>query len=242
MMSVERTGLQGTSWCSIVAMLISATIVTGCGAPPPNPEAEPTSQVQRSKEREIPASGPVIVFLGDSLTAGFGLAAEDALPEQVANIFKIDGIQARVINAGVSGDTTANGLARFDWSVVAADADMVVVALGANDYLMGIDAGITKQNLSAIIQKAQDNQIDCILVDLQPRSALDAGSRDAAFANIYPDLAAQFDLKSYPSLMAGVENRPELLQSDGLHPTEEGVRVMAENLAQFLEPIIETHE
>lgn len=241
-MSVDQTGIQGTRWSGIVAMLISAAIVAACGAPPPNASAEPTSLAESSKEPETPASGPVIVFLGDSLTAGFGLAAEDALPEQVANVFKDDGIQARVINAGVSGDTTANGLARFDWSVVAADADLVVVALGANDYLMGIDAGIAKQNLSAIIQKAKDNQIDCILVDLQPRSALDAGSRDAAFAAIYPDLAAQFDLKSYPSLMAGVENQPELLQSDGLHPTEKGVRVMAKNLAQFLEPIVEKHE
>tara|TARA_R110001606_G_scaffold138492_2_gene276675 strand:- start:22401 stop:23021 length:621 start_codon:yes stop_codon:yes gene_type:complete len=204
--------------------------------------AERASQSQEPTAPVIPAPGPIIVFLGDSLTAGFGLAAEDALPEQVASILKTESIEVRVVNAGVSGDTTANGLARFDWSVTAADADLVVVALGANDYLMGIDPERVKQNLSEIIQKAKDNNIECILVDLQPRSTLEEGSRDAAFAAIYPDLAAKFDLKYYSSLMSGVENQPDLLQSDGLHPTAQGVRVMAENLAQFLVPIIETYE
>lgn len=241
-MSVSRAGLQGIRWARIVPILISAAILAACDAPPTDLPSKRASQSQNSTSPAIPASGPVVVFLGDSLTAGFGLAAEDALPEQVANIFKDEGIEARVVNAGVSGDTTANGLARFDWSVTAADADLVVVALGANDYLMGIDPEIVKQNLSAIIQKANDNQIECILVDLQPRSALEEGSRDADFAAIYPDLAAQFDLKYYPSLMTGVENQPSLLQSDGLHPTSQGVRVMAENLAKFLEPIIETYE
>ena len=164
------------------------------------------------------------------------------MPEQVASIFQAEGIEARVVNAGVSGDTTANGLARFDWSVAAANADLVVVALGANDYLMGVDPELVKQNLSAIIQKAKDSQIECILVDLQPRSTLEEGSRDAAFAAIYPDLATQFGLKYYSSLMTGVENQPDLLQSDGLHPTAQGVGVMAENLAKFLGPIIETYE
>ena len=219
-------------WNSIVAMLISAAIVIACSSPQPDAPAKPTPEAQGSKASRVTVSGPVIVFLGDSLTAGFGLAADEALPEQVANVFKDDGIEARVINAGVSGDTTANGLARFDWSVLAANPDMVVVALGANDYLMGIDPEVAKQNLSAIIQKAKDKQIDCILVDLQPRSA----------GAIYPELATKFDLKSYPSLMADVQNQPELLQSDGLHPTAEGVKVMAERLAQFLEPIVESQQ
>jgi acyl-CoA thioesterase I len=242
MMSIERTGIQGSMWNSIVAMLISAAIVIACSSPQPDAPAKPTPEAQGSKASRVTVSGPVIVFLGDSLTAGFGLAADEALPEQVANVFKDDGIEARVINAGVSGDTTANGLARFDWSVLAANPDMVVVALGANDYLMGIDPEVAKQNLSAIIQKAKDKQIDCILVDLQPRSAVEEGSRDAAFAAIYPELATKFDLKSYPSLMADVQNQPELLQSDGLHPTAEGVKVMAERLAQFLEPIVESQQ
>lgn len=241
-MSVDQTGMQGTRWTGIVPILLSAAILVACGAPPADAPAERASQSQESMASAIPAQGPVVVFLGDSLTAGFGLPAEDALPEQVASILKSEGIEARVINAGVSGDTTANGLSRFDWSVTAADADLVVVALGANDYLMGIDPERVKQNLSAIIQKARDNNIECVLVDLQPRSAVEEGSRDAAFAAIYPELAAQFGLKYYPSLMTGVANQPDLLQTDGLHPNEQGVRVMAENLAQFLEPIIEAYE
>ena len=241
-MSVDKTGIQGTRWTGSVPILIGAAILVACSAPSPDVPAERASQSQEPTAPVIPAPRPIIVFLGDSLTAGFGLAAEDALPEQVASILKTESIEVRVVNAGVSGDTTANGLARFDWSVTAADADLVVVALGANDYLMGIDPERVKQNLSEIIQKAKDNNIECILVDLQPRSTLEEGSRDAAFAAIYPDLAAKFDLKYYSSLMSGVENQPDLLQSDGLHPTAQGVRVMAENLAQFLVPIIETYE
>ena len=241
-MSVGPTGLQGIRWAGIVPILIGAAILVACGAPPTDLPAERAGQSQDSIPPAIPAPGPVVVFLGDSLTAGFGLAAENALPEQVASIFQAEGIEARVVNAGVSGDTTANGLARFDWSVAAANADLVVVALGANDYLMGVDPELVKQNLSAIIQKAKDSQIECILVDLQPRSTLEEGSRDAAFAAIYPDLATQFGLKYYSSLMTGVENQPDLLQSDGLHPTAQGVGVMAENLAKFLGPIIETYE
>ena len=159
-------------------------MLVACGAPTP---ATAVGHADSAPEPVIPASGPVIVFLGDSLTAGFGLAAKDALPEQVAKIFKDDGIEVRIINAGVSGDTTANGLARFGWSVAAPDPDLVIVALGANDYLMGIDPEITKQNLSAIVQKAKESDIDCVLVDLQPRSAFDKGSREAVFAAIYPD-------------------------------------------------------
>lgn len=238
-MSGVRTGIQGIRWCCVAAILTSAIVLVACGAPTP---ATAVGHAESAPEPVIPESVPVIVFLGDSLTAGFGLAAKDALPEQVAKIFKDDGIEVRIINAGVSGDTTANGLARFGWSVAATDPDLVVVALGANDYLMGIDPEITKQNLSAIVRKAKESDIDCVLVDLQPRSALDEGSRDAVFAAIYPDLAAKFGLEYYPSLMTGVQDKPELLQTDGLHPTAQGVKIIARNLAQFLEPIVESHE
>lgn len=221
---------------------MSAALLAACGVPALEAPSTSASQAERVPERTLSEPGPLIVFLGDSLTAGFGLAAEDALPEQVSGIFRDNGIPARIVNAGVSGDTTANGLARFGWSVASVDPDMVVIALGANDYLTGIAPEIAKQNLSAIIQRAKDSDIHCILVDLQPRSALVEGSRDAAFAAIYPDLAATFSLDYYPSLMSGVADKPELLQTDGLHPTAQGVKVVAENMAKFLAPIVASYQ
>ncbi|KCZ93183.1 multifunctional acyl-CoA thioesterase I [Hyphomonas johnsonii MHS-2] len=220
-------------------MLAGAVLLASCD---PGPSPEHASQTVPAPVAEAPTDGPVVVFLGDSLVAGFGLAADEALPEQIAAIFKADGVKAKVVNAGVSGDTTANGLARFDWSVANADADVVVVALGANDYLMGIDPEITRRNLTAIVQKAVDDGIACVLVGLQPRSAVEDGSRDAAFAAIYPDIATAFGMQLYPSLMSDVENQPELLQADGLHPTEQGVKIMATRLAAFLDPIVRAYD
>lgn len=181
----------------------------------------------------------IIVFLGDSLTAGFGLSADDALPEQVARRLTENGVSMDVVNAGVSGDTTANGLARYDWSVASADPDLLVVALGANDYLMGLSPDVTRGNLAAIIERAQSDGTPIVLAGLEPRSDAGAGSRDEAFAAIYPGLAEEYGVPLYPALLASVRDTPEFLQSDGTHPNAEGVLVMANRLSAYLVPHLE---
>ena len=178
------------------------------------------------------------VILGDSLTAGYGLTPEEALPAVTEQILRRTHNHVRIINAGVSGDTTANGLARYDWSVGSADADVLVIALGANDYLMGLSPDLARENLTEIIELAQASGLQVILAGLEMRSDAVAGSRDAAFAAIYPELAEAYSVDLFPALLRGVRNDPSKLQPDGLHPTADGVNVIAERLADFLEQVV----
>ena len=226
---------------SLPAITVGACLLLGaCGgrqervqAPPAGPAAEAAPAA-----REETADSLRVVFLGDSLTAGYGLEPGEALPEQVEAVWRAGGIDAVAINAGVSGDTSANGLARFDWSVVAAEPDLVVVALGANDYLLGLQPDVTRANLAAILDRAKAAGIEAVLVGITLRSEAAPGSRDAAFAQIYPDLAEEYGVAFYPSLLAGIERDPAMLQADGLHPTRDGVVRIAGPLAAFLEPVL----
>ena len=137
-----------------------------------------------------------------------------------------------------SGDTSANGLSRYDWSVKSVNPNFLIVALGANDYLQNVPPERVRANLSEILSKAQADNISVILIGQKIRSKAEAGSRDANYGTIYPELASQFDVPLYPALLEGVRNNPKLLQSDGLHPTAKGVEVMADGLSDFLQPLI----
>ena len=200
--------------------------------------ATPRQEQTQTPSTSVDVEGPVVVFLGDSLTAGFNLSPSDAFPEQVSRRLREIGQPVKVINAGVSGDTSANGLARYDWSVKAVNPDFLIVALGANDYLQNLPPESTRSNLSEILNKAKSDNFSVILVGLKTRSKAEPGSRDAKFGAIYPDLANQFNVPLYPALMEGVQNNPDLLQADGLHPTAGGVEVMADRFATFLTPLI----
>lgn len=220
---------------------IICLLLTSCGQADPAASASSVTTaapVTPSSSAEVAEDQTIVVFLGDSLFAGYGLAPEDALPEQIEAIWRQAGIEAEAINAGVSGDTTANGLARFDWSVASAQPDLLVVALGANDFLMGVPPEVMRTNLSAILERAASEDIPVVLVGLSPRGTPAAGSREAAFAAVYPELATQYGVPYFPSLLGPVETDPTLLQTDGLHPTKEGVAKISAPLAQFLEPVI----
>jgi len=225
---------------SVFAAFVALTL-TGCGKSaeiPAAPAASPAFQGAPVTQSENAGTPIVVVFLGDSLTAGYGLRPEDALPEQVEAIWRSKGIDAVAVNAGVSGDTTANGLARFDWSVVAAEPDVLIVALGANDFLLGVPPDVTRSNLEGILDRARTARIPTVLVGLTPRGSADDGSLDADFAEIYPDVSAKYGVPYYPSLLGQIESDQSLLQSDGLHPTKEGVIKISAPLADFLEPVI----
>jgi len=197
------------------------------------------NSVNSANKPNIPAPHDfVIVMLGDSLTAGFGLASADAPPAQLEERLKAKGFSATVINAGVSGDTTAGGLARFAWSVAGAEPDLLVVALGANDYLGSVTPTRAKENLDRIIERAKEAGIPVVLVGLEPRSSATADSRGTDYDTIYPTLAATHGTPLYPEMLKGVRDDPSLLQADGLHPTAEGVGIIVDNFAEFLSPII----
>lgn len=223
---------------SVACLAIAVFLLSGCGpadAPPAPATARPDTASAPDPTADVfMEDETVIVMLGDSLTAGFGLPIDDALPEVVEARLRSDGLPVSVINAGVSGDTTANGLARFDWSVTSADPDILLIALGANDFLRGQPADMVRQNLSAIIERAQTAHIDVILVGLSPRTSDVSEGSAATYAAIYPELADTYDVALFPDMLDGVWDTPALLQADGLHPTSEGVNKVAARLADFL--------
>ena len=179
--------------------------------------------------RAASRSRPVVTILGDSITAGYGLKAEEALPAQLAAGLARLGLAAAVRGAGVSGDTTAGGLARVDFSVQA-DTSLCVVALGGNDLLQGLDPRTTQTNLQAIVRRLKARRVGVVLCGLHAPLSLNAGyARD--FNAVFPAVARAEGVALYPDLLAGVELDRALNQRDGLHPNPRGVKAIAARLA-----------
>jgi acyl-CoA thioesterase-1 len=177
----------------------------------------------------LAAAGTVtILVLGDSLTAGYGLAEEEAFPAQLERSLVAQGHSVRVINAGISGDTSAGGAARLEWSL-ADNPDLVVLALGANDALRGLSPDQTRANLASIITRLQERQTSVLLAGmLAPRNMGEAYYN--SFDKIYPELAQEFSVSLYPFFLEGVAGKPELNLADGIHPNVEGIQVMVEGI------------
>jgi len=183
------------------------------------------------------ADRPVrIVVLGDSLSAGFGLAASDALPAKLERALKAKGHNVAIENAGVSGDTAAGGLARLDWSVPDG-TDAVILELGANDALRGADPKQTRTSLEAIVRKLKERRIVVLLAGmLAPRNL--GPDYAKAFDPIYPELAAAHGLIFYPFILDGVAGDRALNQADGIHPTAAGVDMMVKGLLPKAEELV----
>jgi acyl-CoA thioesterase-1 len=176
-----------------------------------------------------PDGTKVVTMLGDSITAGYGLQAAAALPAQLQVELTHLRLKVRVRPSGVSGDTSADGLARVGFSVKD-DTDLCIVALGANDLLQGIDPKITRANLDAILVKLQARRIPALLVGLKAPNAIGASyARD--FDAVFPTLAKAHHIPLYPDLLAGVMLDPALNQGDGVHPNARGVGIIAQRMA-----------
>jgi acyl-CoA thioesterase-1 len=177
-----------------------------------------------------------VVALGDSLTAGYGLAGADAFPSRLQQALADKGFAVKVVNAGVSGDTAAGGLARLDWSIPDG-TDAVILELGANDALRGFDPAVTRKALDAILGRLTARKIPVLLCGMlaPPNLGTEYGR---AFNAIYPDLAAQYGAILYPFFLAGVAADPTLNQRDGLHPTAAGVAVMVERILPAVEQLV----
>lgn len=184
-----------------------------------------------------PRPGPIrIVALGDSLTAGLGLPPNDTLPDVLQRLLRAKGLSVDVQNAGVSGDTTAGGLARLDWAVPDG-TDAVMLGLGANDMLMGLTPERASANLEVIIERLKARNIAVLLLGMRASRSL--GDEYAnAFDRIYPGIAEKHGVLFYPFLLDGVALDPGLNQPDGIHPTAAGVRVIAERLLPSLEQLV----
>ncbi|WP_300574659.1 arylesterase [Phenylobacterium sp.] len=200
----------------------------GCGgqADPPAPKDAPAAEPPPP-----PGAGadlPVVAILGDSITAGYGLPARDALPAQLEAALTAAGTPVRVRAAGVSGDTTAGALARLGFSIQD-DTDLCVVAVGGNDLLQGIEPARMRANLEAIITGLQARNIPVLLAGMQAPPSY--GAYATEFAAVFADLARDHDIPLYPFLLDGVALDPALNQDDGIHPNAAGVKVIAQRLA-----------
>ena len=178
-----------------------------------------------------------ILALGDSLTAGFGLEVSDSFPKQLEVALKKSSVDSRVINAGVSGDTSAGGLARVDW-VMQVQPDLVILELGANDGLRGLDPAETKQNLNAIIRRILEKGKVVLLTGMRapPNLGQEYGAR---FNNIFPALAKAHKLPFYPFFLDRVVAEPALNQSDGMHPNAKGVAIIVSGILPVIKQALE---
>jgi acyl-CoA thioesterase I len=177
-----------------------------------------------------------IVVLGDSLSAGYGLPADEAFPAKLAQALKAKGLAVNVTNAGVSGDTASGGLGRLDWSVPAG-TEAVVLELGANDALRGIDPKLTEHALDSILNKLAARHIPVLLAGMKaPRNM--GPDYVKAFDAIYPGLASNHAVVFYPFFLDGVATDTKLNQADGLHPNAAGVDVVVARILQQVEQLI----
>lgn len=172
---------------------------------------------------------PLVTVLGDSITAGLGLPAREAMPARLQAALTRMNVLAKVRAAGVSGDTSGGGLARVDFSV-GSDTALCVVALGGNDLLQGIEPRVTKANLRAILQKLRARRINAMLVGVGAPPLIGA-SYAREFNAIYPALAREFSAPLYANILAGVRGSRQLMQSDGIHPNAAGAKVIGDRLA-----------
>ncbi len=185
--------------------------------------------------RQAPTGTTTILFLGDSLTAGLGVTVEEAFPAVSGAMLNAKGKKVKVINAGISGDTSAGGLARIDW-VLRQPVDVLFLELGANDGLRGLPVEETRKNLQLIIDKtrAKNKTVKIILAGMMvpPNMGKEYAS---AFSKVFKDLAVKNKCISMPFLLEGVAGMEKLNQADGIHPTAEGHRIIAKNVLKYLE-------
>jgi acyl-CoA thioesterase-1 len=188
---------------------------------------------------QAPAAKPVkLVVLGDSLSAGYGLPAAAAFPVRLQKALADKGIATEMINAGVSGDTTSGGLGRLDWSVPDGTQG-VILELGANDALRGVDPKVPRQALSDILTRLKARNIKVLLCGMLAPPNYGKEYADK-FNSIYPDLAKQFDVPLYPFFLDGVAGNTSLAQADAMHPTAEGVDIVVKNILPSVEAFIGT--
>jgi acyl-CoA thioesterase-1 len=174
-----------------------------------------------------------IVALGDSLTAGYLLPDAAAFPSVLQRVLQAEGRQVEVENAGVSGDTASAGLDRLDWAL-GSGADLVIVELGANDMLRGIDPAITRKALAAIVSQLQARNIRVLLAGMVAAPGM-GKDYEQRFNAIYPDLARELAVPLYPFFLQGIAGDPKFILKDGMHPNPEGVEIIVRNILPSVE-------
>jgi len=236
-MSQRRTRTSCLRWAATVAIVAG---LSGCGeVSTPGAQAEPRLAIDRASGpiRPFETDVPRLVVLGDSLTAGLGLEATEAYPARLQERLDAAGHHVQVVNAGVSGDTTAGGLRRLEWAL-GGGADVLIVALGGNDGLRGLPVDEMKQNLSQIISTAKALGVEVLLAGMEAPPNF-GEIYTAAFRDVFSQLANGHDVALIPFLLEGVAGVPDLNQSDGIHPNADGASRVAEHIWPAVEPMVQ---
>jgi acyl-CoA thioesterase-1 len=221
---------------TLVVVLVFACLVTACRperAAAPAPTAAP--KAAEAAQAATPAK-PRIVFLGDSLTAGLGLPSDQSYPALIGKKLNDRGYEFEIVNAGVSGDTSAGGSRRLDWSLEG-DVRALVLALGANDGLRGLPTDDMKKNLQLVLDRAKSRNIPVVLAGMEAPPN-NGPEYTRAFRQVYTDLAKEYDVRFVPFLLLGVAGNPALNQGDGIHPNARGAEVVADLVLAELEPVL----
>lgn len=217
---------------------LSMLVCAACAQPDGPPGEVRTSYEAPAPERpRNNLTRPRIVFLGDSLTAGYGLAKEESVPSLIQARLQTEDYPYEVVNAGVSGDTSAGGLSRLDWSLEG-DVRVLVIELGANDGLRGLPVANMKRNLTEIISRAQSRGIKVVLTGMEAPPNFGA-AYTAEFRQVYRDLAKLPNVTFIPFYLDGVAGIPHLNIADGMHPNAQGARIIERALWATLEPLLE---
>ena len=225
-----------TSTWLLIALLLCRGLV-GCAPEPSNRSGEGQSEPVAPAVSEEPAGDePLVAFIGDSLTAGHGLPLDQAFPALLQQQLRREGTPIRVLNAGVSGDTSAGGLRRLPW-ILAQRPDVVVVGLGGNDGLRGLDPAQTEGNLRALVLGAREAGARVLLLGMRmpPSMGIDYVR---AFEDVYPRVARELDVPLVPFMLEGVGGRPEMNQDDGIHPNAGGQARVAATVLHHLRPLV----
>ncbi len=218
--------------------MTAAVALCACGGPP----AANNNAASASAPKPSPAKTlPKIVAFGDSLTAGLGLPPSQSYPSLLQKRLDADGFAYEVLNAGVSGDTSAAGVRRIDWSLDAGDVRFVILELGANDFLRLQPVAETKKNLAQIIERAKGRGARVLLAGIY--TTTNAGREyQQQIHDAFQSLSKEHDVPLIPFFLEGVAGRAELNQDDGIHPNAEGTRIVADNVYRHLKPLLEAEQ
>jgi len=222
----------------IFALSLVLLLNLSCGNEKKSVAAEEKSATEESENNSEEENSKTILFFGDSITAGYGLETDEAFPNLIQQRLDSLGYDYTVINAGLSGETTAGGLNRIDW-VLKQNVEIFVLELGANDGLRGVPLAETRFNLNKIIDYVQDtnSETKIILAGMQIPPNLGA-DYTSEFRNLFPELAEKENIHLIPFILDGVAGDPELNQQDGIHPTAEAQPILVENIWETLEPLL----
>ena len=213
-----------------LGILILVTL-TGCDSPPPPQRAETVKELKNSNSKGV------IVAMGDSLTAGLGVAPNESYPALLENLLVERDLNYRVVNAGISGETSSGAKARIDW-VLRLNPDIVILETGANDGLRGIDPKLVQANIEQIIVRLKQEEVTVVLTGMMMLTNL-GKTYVSAFNELYPQLASRHGVVFMPFFLKDVAAEPAKNQADGIHPNPAGYQIIAANLLPYVEEAIQ---